>query len=100
MENGVIQLSQRYQKDPQIVSRTIAGESILVPIRPNADDLESIYTLNETGALVWSLLDGKHTLAEIRDALVSDFEIEAEEAQQDLIELIQDLVSIRAVVKI
>ena len=56
-------LTDTYQQDPSIVSREIAGEVILVPIRNNVGDLESIYTLNETAARIWALLDGDHTLA-------------------------------------
>jgi len=57
------QLDERYQKDPAMVSRQIAGEVILVPIRKNVGDLESIYTLNDTAACAWALFDGQHTLA-------------------------------------
>lgn len=94
-----MQLNQLYQKDPQIVYREIAGESILVPIRPNADDLDSIYTLNETGARIWALLDGQHTLDEIVEEIVAEFDVDHEQVEQDLLELIRDLESIRAVVK-
>jgi hypothetical protein len=38
-------LEKCYQKDPNIVSRKIADEFILVPIKQNVGDLESIYTL-------------------------------------------------------
>ena len=94
------QLDQLYQKDPSIVYREIAGKSILVPIRPSADELDSIYTLNETGAYIWSLIDGQHNLAEIRDAVVLEFEVDSQQAEQDLVEMIQDLESIAAVVKV
>lgn len=43
-------LERCYQRDKSIVSRTIEEEVILVPIRQNVGDLESIYTLNEVGA--------------------------------------------------
>ena len=49
---------QVYRKDPSIVARQIAGEMILVPIRQNVGDLESIYLLNETALFAWQLLDG------------------------------------------
>ena len=45
----------RYQKDASIVSREIAGEVILVPIRQNMGDMESIFTLNETASRIWEL---------------------------------------------
>jgi hypothetical protein len=83
-----------------MVSRQIAGEVILVPIRKNVGDLESIYTLNDTAAAIWALLDGKRSLAEIRDQMVVEFEVTAEEATQDLDELIAQLLDVGAVEKL
>lgn len=94
------QLNQYFRKDPSIVYREIAGESILVPIRPSVDDLDSIYTLNETGAYIWSLLDGERTLEDISKAVVQEFETDEGQAKQDLFELIDDLETIGAVVKV
>ena len=36
--------------------RVIAGETILVPLRQNLGDLESIYTLNGVGTFIWQQL--------------------------------------------
>ena len=52
-------LNTVYKKSDSIVSRRIADEFILVSIRQNVGDLESIYTLNETAARIWELIDGK-----------------------------------------
>jgi hypothetical protein len=90
-------LTHCYRQDPSIVSREIAGEVILVPIRNNVGDLESIYTLNETAATVWAHLDGQTTLAEILDLMVAEYEVEAQEAKADLLELIEQLTAIGAV---
>jgi len=91
------ELSQRYQKDPSIVAREIAGEMILVPIRRHVGDLESIYTLNETASFVWERLDGQRTLGEIKGEVLAAFAVEGEEAEQDLLELVGQLKSIGAV---
>ena len=96
----MISLDQRYKKDPSMVSREIAGEAILVPIRQNVGDLESIYTLNETAARVWELIDGKNTVRDIRDAIVTEFAVDEDEAEDDLVELLCDLESITAILKI
>ena len=92
-------LNTIYEHDPNIVSRLIAGEMILVPIRKDVGDMESIYTLNETGARVWELLDGRRSLAEIHQQLVREFDIDPFQAEQDLKELIDGLVEIGALVK-
>ena len=64
-------LQARYRPDPAIVSREIAGETILVPIRQSARDLESIYTLDQVGSRIWELLDGQRSVAQVRDAIVA-----------------------------
>jgi len=74
----------RYEKEPNVVSREIAGEQILVPVRKKAADMASIFVLNETGARIWSLLDGQHSLGEIGDILVQEYEVESETARADI----------------
>ena len=71
----MVELSDCYQKDASIVSRQIAGEMILVPIRRNVGDLESIYTLNDTAALAWSLFDGKTSLAQICERITQEYDV-------------------------
>jgi hypothetical protein len=90
-------LDQHYQKTSSIVSREIAGEVILVPIRNNVGDLDSIYTLNETGARIWELIEPTRPARAIGDHLVQEFEVEEEEARADLIELLDQLLSIGAI---
>ena len=86
-----------YEKSPNIVSRRIANEFILVPIRHNVGDLESIYTLNEVAARIWELIDGKRNTTQIRDKIVDEFQVSPKEAEQDLIEHLQQLAEIRAI---
>ena len=90
-------LQSIYRQDPSIVSRDIAGETILVPVRQNVGDMESIYTLNETAALAWTLIDSENTLEEIRDQIVEEYAVDEDEASQDLLELIEQLEEIGAV---
>jgi len=92
-----INLESCYQKDPSMVHREIIGESILVPIRQNVGDLDSIYSLNETASRAWALIDGEHSVLEISEIISSEFEVEQDQAQSDLIELISQLESIGAV---
>jgi hypothetical protein len=89
-----------YRKDPAIVARQIAGEMILVPIRQNVGDMESIFLLNETALLAWNMFDGSHTLADIRAQIVQEFDVDELRAGQDLLELVDQLVEVGAVVKV
>ncbi len=84
-------LDRIYKKSDSIVFRKIADEYILVPIRKNVSDLESIYNLNETGARIWELVDGKTKISEIKERLVEEFEVTPEEAEKDLGEHLRQL---------
>ncbi len=87
-------LEPRYAKDPNVVAREIAGEQILVPIRKQAADMAAIYVLNETGALIWQLLDGQRSLADVKEALVRLYEVDPDTAEEDLVELVGELLEL------
>ncbi len=48
-----------------IVSRTIGGETVLVPVRSTVADFKHLFLLNKVAAFVWQHLDGQRD----RDAL-------------------------------
>jgi hypothetical protein len=92
-------LDKIYSKSDSIVSRKIADEFILVPIRQNVGDLESIYTLNETAARIWELIDGKNKVNEIKERIVEEFEVTPEEVEKDIMEHLQQLEGIKAIIE-
>ncbi len=98
MRGGFI--NQRFQKSTSIVSQEIAGEVILVPVRQSVGELESIYTLNETAARTWALIDGKHTLGEIHQQILAEYKVDEDQARQDLLELVDQLQQIGAIVSV
>ncbi len=92
-------LDKVYKKSDSIVFRKIADEFILVPIRQNVGDLESISTLNEVAARIWELIDGKMKVREIKDKIVEEFEVTPQEAEKDLIEYLHQLEEIEAIIE-
>jgi hypothetical protein len=92
-------LDKVYSKSDSIVFRKIADEFILVPIRQNVGDLESIYTLNETAACIWELIDGKMKIEEIKEKLIEEFEVTPEEAEKDIVEHLMQLEEIKAIIE-
>jgi len=90
-------LGKVYFKSDSIVFRKIGDEFILVPIRHNVGDLDSIYTLNETAARIWELIDGKRNLHEIKNMMIEEFDVTPVEAEKDLIDHLQQLEGIKAV---
>ncbi len=90
-------ITRCYQKSSMVVSRRVADEVILVPIRQNVGDLQRIYTMNEIGARVWELLDGKGTVADMVSAIGSEYEVEPAQAEADVVGFLAQLESIGAV---
>lgn len=90
-------LEKRYQKNPDMVSRLIGDEFILVPIRRNVADLESVFTLGGTGVRIWELIDGRQTVGELLATVVEEFAVEPEQAEADLMEYLQGLEEIEGI---
>lgn len=74
-----------------LVTREIADEVILVPVRGKLAQLKRIFVLNPVGAYIWQQLDGKRDLASIRRGIVAGFEVSEEQAEADLFEYIEAL---------
>jgi hypothetical protein len=92
-------LDRIYSKSDSVVFRKIGDECILVPIRQGVGDLDSIYTLNETGARIWELIDGKTRVREIKQRLLIEYDVPASQAEEDLIEHLKQLESIKAITR-
>jgi len=81
-------LETTYEKSPNIGSRKIAEETVLVPIRQTLGEEPSIFTLNAIGARIWELIDGRKSIRDICDAIASEFEVDPALAQEDLVGLL------------
>ena len=86
-------LSRKIIRNNDIVSRNIAGETILVPIRGNLADMQNIFTLNKIGAFIWERLDGKRPLSQIIGLLLDHFDVSSEEAENDILEFIAQVLA-------
>jgi len=91
-------LQKRYQKNPGMVSRLIGDEFILVPIRRNVADLESVFTLGGSGVRVWELMDGQLTGRELCDRIAEEFDVEPAEAEADVVEFLRELQEVDGIV--
>jgi hypothetical protein len=92
-----MELDAVYARNDRVVSRRIVDELILVPIRQSVAEMETLYTLNEVGARVYELIDGKRPVREIVEAIVSEFEVTFETAEADVGEFISQLLQIDGV---
>ncbi len=89
-----------YSRNPDVIFRKIADEFILVPIRQKAVDLKCVYTLNQTAAFLWELIDSKQSVAQITDKFVAEFEVEPRQGQDDILEIISQLESLSLIKRV
>lgn len=73
------------------MSRVVANEAIVVPIRRGAADMDSIYTFNETGTTLWAMIEAKRSTAELAAHLESEYGLSAESAAADTERFLADL---------
>jgi hypothetical protein len=84
-------LGKRFRKDPTMVFRKFGDECLLVPVRQNVADLESFYVLDGVGGRIWELIDGHRGVAEIKEIILSEFDASPSQAENDLIDFLQEL---------
>ena len=89
--------SKVYRKSPDVVTRKIAGELFLIPLRGKVADMQRIFSLNPVAELIWQEIDAKRNLAEIREQVVSNFEVATETAATDIEEFITELLQARLI---
>lgn len=82
----------RFIRAQEVVSRKIEGELIIVPIRSGVGDLNSLYTLNPVGSVLWDFMAEDHTVAEMVQRVCDEFEVTATQAQQDIESFLNSLV--------
>ncbi len=82
-----------YQKEPNIVSRKIGDEVILVPIKRKLANVNAIYLLQDDVSIrIWELIDGRRKVHEIIDIICAEFEVDQQEAEDDLIKFLKQLI--------
>jgi len=80
-----------FQKNADIVSRKIAGELFLVPVKGKLADMQQLYTLNPVAEFIWQELNTQKGLQAIREGIVEEFNVTKEVADADLQEFISEL---------
>jgi hypothetical protein len=80
-----------FSKEKDLVTRDVAGEEIIVPIKGHVGDLEGVFTLNEVGGMIWRLIDGHTTVPQLMEAVREEYDVEAAEAEKDVADFLRSL---------
>jgi len=73
-----------FTRNTSIVSREVAGETLVVPICRGVGDLDSVYTFNPVGRSLWRLLEKGHSTEELADWVATQYEVDAKQALADV----------------
>ena len=84
-------MDKLFQRSADVLTRKVAGETLLIPVRGNLADMQRIFALNELGEFIFGRLDGKTTLGRIAEDVVSAFTVAAAEAERDVRAFVSEL---------
>ena len=81
-------------RSADLVSRDVAGETVVVPICRGVGDLDSIFTFNAVGTHLWNLLTEGRTEAELASSVTKRFRVNEDMARDDVRNFLTDLLGV------
>lgn len=75
------------------IAREIAGETVVLPIGEALEATKSIFTLNDTGAVIWKKLEEGTDINAIVDCICNEYDAPSEIVEQDVLEYLTFLKS-------
>ena len=85
---GEISLGSVFVAVQDQVSTNLEDEAVILHLKNGV-----YYGLNPVGARIWSFLQEPHTVGEIRNMILEEFEVEPQRCEQDLLKLLKELLS-------
>lgn len=79
-----------FVRSEHVVSRKIADEMLLVPIRGNMADMQHIFALNPVAEFIWDRFDESRQLRAICQDIVEEFDVETTRAEADLLDVVEE----------
>jgi len=55
----------QFVRSENVVSRVIAGETLIVPVRRGVADLASLFSFNQVGSTIWEAIEQPRTVDEL-----------------------------------
>lgn len=92
-ERGGAQVEQLFVRSQTVVSRRVAGETLVVPVRGKVGDLASIYSFNQTGSLIWQSLESPKGFAELVGIVEQEYAVRHDQVRRDVKQFLHDMLS-------
>lgn len=82
---------KKVRRIERVVTREIAGETLLVPIRDKVGDLHHIFALNPVATHVWNTLADATSVQQLVASVCTAFDVDEEQAEQDVTAFLEEL---------
>ncbi len=80
-----------FDKERDLLTRSVADETFIIPAKGRVADLEALCCLNETAAFIWQIIDGRTSVRQIVDAVVNEYDSKDAEAERDVSSFLESL---------
>lgn len=84
-------MPSRLRRTPDVVERTVAEETFLLPVKGALANTVEMFALSEVGQFVWSRVDGTRGVPELAAEVARDFDVAEDQAQADVAEFVAQL---------
>ena len=74
-----------------MVTREVAGETIVVPVRGGVGDLTGLFTFNQIASGIWQQLAEGRTAEQVMRWVEENYEVSEERARADVASFLEEL---------
>lgn len=82
----------QYISNNNFVISEVAGETVLVPLTDSIAQMDRIFVLSETGACILKFIEQPHSLSEIVENILNEFESTSDVVTPDAEEFLESVV--------
>lgn len=82
----MIDLTSTPSRNDDYCVRDLGAETIFL-----SPDGAQVHAVNELGTFIWSLLDGKSSLAQVRDRICAEYDVPPQQCEEDLLAFVGEL---------
>ncbi|MGD9874952.1 MAG: PqqD family protein [Kiritimatiellia bacterium] len=93
-------MTDKFKKADHVISRSVAGEELLIPVCGKLADLQRIFAVNPVAKFVWDLLDEKRDAESLAAAVTVEFDVGADEAAGDVRDFLDSLMQAGLISKV
>ncbi len=86
------------KRNSGFLMRQVAGRYVLAPVGDTVKNFSGMVTMNGTGKFLWDLLEQDQTVDSLAQALVDTYEVEFDKAKEDVVNYLEPLKPIQAII--